>query len=61
MGKCKFLFFSGHTTLMFSIILKFRFCLFKTFLYKSHFIKILFTILFAFKIERLKYMKTLNT
>ena len=39
----------------------------QSFSYKSHFIETLFaifdkfTILFTFKIEQLKYMKTLNT
>ena len=69
MGKCNFLVFSDHGTLIFNIILTFYFSLFKTlsFSCKSHLIKTLFaifnkfTILFTFEIEQLKYMKTLNT
>ena len=61
--------FIDPTTLVFNIILTFYFSLFKTqsFSYNSHLIKTLFAIfdnfaiLFAFKIEQLKYMKTLNT
>ena len=68
MGKCNCLFFSNHPTLISNIILTFYFSLFKThsFSFKSHFIKTLsgifnkFTILFAFKIEQLKYLETLN-
>ena len=68
LGKCNFLFFSDHAALIFNIILTFYFSLFKTqsFSYKSHIIKTLFaifdkfTILFAFKIKQLKYMKRLN-
>ena len=68
MGKRKFLFFSDHVTLIFNISLKFYFSLFKTqfFTYKSYFIKTLFaifnkfTILFAFKIEKLQYIKILK-
>ena len=54
---------------IFNIILTFYFSLFKTqsFSYKSHITKTpfaifdKFTILFAFEIKQLKYMKTLNT
>ena len=68
MGKRNFLFFSDHVTLIFNISLKFYFALFKTqfFTYKSYFIKTLFaifnkfTILFAFKIEKLQYIKILK-
>ena len=63
MGKCKFLFLSGHATLIFNIILKFYFSLFKTqsFSYQSHLTKSIFvifnsfTILFTFEIKQLKY------
>ena len=68
LGRCNFA-FSDHVTLIFNIILTFYFSLFKTlsFSYKSHIIKTLFpifdkfTILFAFEIKQLKYMKILNT
>ena len=63
-----FYLFSDYAASIFNIILTFCYSLFKTqsFSYKSHFIKTLFaifsnfTILFAFKIEQLKYIKTLN-
>ena len=59
LGKCNFLFFSDHGTVIFNIILTFYFSLFKTqsLFYKIHIIKILFaifdkfTILFAFRIK----------
>ena len=68
LGKCNFLLFSDHATLIFNIVLTFCFSLLKTqsFSYKSHIIKTLFaifdkfTILFAFEIKQLKYMKTLS-
>ena len=66
MGKCNFLSLRDHATLIFNIILKFYFSLFKTqsFSYKSHLIKSIFaifnsfTILFTFEIEQLKYENT---
>ena len=59
LGKCNFLFFSDHGTVIFNIILTFYFSLFKTqsLFYKIHIRKILFaifdkfTILFAFRIK----------
>ena len=59
LGKCNFLFFSDHGTVIFNIILTFYFSLFKTqsLFYKIYIIKILFaifdkfTILFAFRIK----------
>ena len=68
LGKDNFLFFSDHAALVLKVILTFYFSLFKmqSFSCKYHIIKTLFaifdkvTILFAFKIKQLKYMKTLN-
>ena len=63
MGKCNFLYLSDNANLIFNIILKFYFSLFKAqyFSCKSHLIKSIFaifnsfTILLIFEIEQLKY------
>ena len=69
LGKCNFLFFIDHGTLIFNIILTCYFCLLKTqsISQKSHIIKTRFaileklTLLFDFEIKQLRYMETLNT